>query len=177
MEDLSIKKKVDTVCGELVNDNEVKQFINYNEQLSMMMNTIEDQVNSLNRTSQNFENANQRYINTENNRQLIINYEYNRYMDLIGQQNNLIERINSQEIQLSRYRDKIYYRTNSGQLIIDNNIEIQKELSSRYGPDVYIINDMNDVLNINTQIRVNTVYITINALPVVDEEIVEPNAK
>lgn len=177
MEDLSIKKKADVAYGELVDDNEMQQFINDSEQLSMMMNGVKHQINSLNIISRNKENAIQRYLNTEFNNQLIQNNELNKYSDLIRQQNNLISRINDQEIQLSRYRDKIYYRTNSGQLIIDNNIEIQKELSSRYGPDVYIINDMNDILNINTQIRVNTVYITINALPVVDEEIVEPNTK
>ena len=123
------------------------------------------------------EATNQRYHNAELGRQWIYNNEVSKYNTLINSQNNLLNRINFPEISLWRYKKLLYYRTNSGELIIDNHIEIQKELSSRYGPDVFIVYDMNDVLKNNTQLRVNTVFIAINCLPVVDEEIVDSNNK
>jgi DNA helicase HerA-like ATPase len=123
------------------------------------------------------ENIDQRYWNADANRQWVNNNELNRYTILIDGQNNLLNRINFPEISLWRQKKLLYYRTNSGELIIDDRIETQKELSSRYGPDVYIVYDMNDVLKSNTQIRVNTVFIAVNCLPVVDQEIVETNSK
>jgi len=124
------------------------------------------------------ENMNQRYLNVEVSRQWNNNNEINKYNALMEKQNDLLNnRINFSEIRLWRYKNKLYYRTNSGELIIDNHIEIQKELSSRYAIDVCIVNDMNDVLNNSKQIRINTVFIAINYLVVVDQEIVEPNNK
>ena len=43
------------------------------------------------------------------------------------------------------------HRTNSGKLIRNNYLEIQKELSCRYGSDVFIVNDLNDVLTNKNQ--------------------------
>ena len=51
-------------------------------------------------------------------------------------------------------------------------LEIQKELSCRYGSDVFIVNDLNDVLtNKNHQYRVNTIFIAINSIVAVEEEV------
>lgn len=128
-------------------------------------------IQQFNYSIQDMGNSNQRYINAENNKQWIDNNEVQKYNELIKKQNNLLIRINSTETKIWRYNDKLYYRTNSGKLIINNNIEIQKEISSRYGQDIYIVNDINDVLQNNSEIRVNTVYIAINCLPVIDAEI------
>jgi len=92
------------------------------------------------------ENINQRYLNAEANKQWAYNNETSKYNTWIEKQNNLLTRINNPEIKLWRYKNQLYYRTNSGELINDNQVEIQKELSSRYGSDVYIVYDMNDVL-------------------------------
>lgn len=144
---------------------------NVNGQLSYELKQYSSYVTSM-------ENISQRYWNAETNKQLIYNNEVSKYSTLMDRQNNLLNnRINITEISLWRYKNKLYYRTKSGELIIDNHIEIQKELSSRYGPDVYIVYDMNDVLKNNSQIRVNTVFIAVNCLPVADQEIVEPNSK
>ena len=92
------------------------------------------------------ENINQRYLNAEANKQWAYNNETSKYNTWIEKQNNLLTRINNPEIKLWRYKNQLYYRTNSGELINDNQVEIQKELSSRYGSDVYIVYDMNDIL-------------------------------
>jgi len=152
---IGVTQTMQTINGQL--DYELKQYGNY--------------VSSM-------ENMHQRYLNAEASRQWSHNNEINKYNELMGKQNNLLNnRINFPEISLWRYKNLLYYRTNSGELIIDDHIEIQKELSSRYGPDIYIVYDMNDVLKNNTQIRVNTVFIALNCLHVVDQEIVEPDSK
>lgn len=159
----------------LENQNELEQYVNYGTQLIGALKTIENEVatstNQLNQTVRANENAIQRYLNTENNRQWIYNNEVNKYNDLMNRQNSLLDRINFLTIKLWRFKNSLYFRTNSGQLIIDNHIEIQKELSSRYGTDIYIVNDINDVLRSNKQYRVNTVFIAINNIVTVEEEV------
>ncbi|MDD2382915.1 MAG: hypothetical protein PHN18_01855 [Sulfurospirillaceae bacterium] len=123
------------------------------------------------------ENTNQRYWQAEANRQHIWNNEVSKYNSLINAQNSLLHRINDPEIRLWRYQKQLYYRTNNGQLISANQIEIQKELSSRYGCNVRIYNDINDVLQNNNENRINTFPITINSLPIIEEELFNPNTK
>jgi len=122
-----------------------------------------------------FERTNQRYWQAEANRQYIWNNEMGKYNSLINAQNSLLYRINYPEIRLWRYQNQLHYRTNNRQLISDNEIEIQKELSSRYGCNVCIVNDINDVLQNNNEYRINTFPIAINSLPVVEEELFNPN--
>lgn len=102
----------------------------------------------------------------------IYNNEINKYNDLLFRQNNLLNIINDSNIKLWRFKNLIYFRTNSGKLIRNNYLEIQKELSCRYGSDVFIVNDLNDVLtNKNHQYRVNTIFIAINSIVAVEEEV------
>ena len=131
--------------------------------------------NLLDQTAQGTERAIQRYNNAETNRQWIIYNEVQKYNELMQKQNNLLSWVNNPEIKFWRYKDKLSYRTNSGQLIIDNHTEIQKELSSRYPENVCIVNDMNDALKNINQYRVNTVFIAINNIIVVEEEIFDCN--
>ncbi len=174
MENLPTIQDKEIVYGELIDDT-LQEFINNNQQLSMMQNTISNQLVSFNKIVQNIEITNQRYLNAENNRQYLFNNEITKYNDLIVKQNNLLKRINYPEIKLWRFQNLLYFRTNGGQLIINNIIEIQKELSSRYGSDVVIVNDINDVLRNNNQYRVNTVFIAINNISVVEEEVFDNN--
>ncbi len=170
MENLPAIQYKEIVYGELI-DDKVQEFINNNQQLSMMQNTISNQLVSFNKIAQNIEITNLRYLNAENNRQSIINYENAKYYELMQKQNNLLDRINFLEIKLWRFKNLLYFRTNGGQLIINNIIEIQKELSSRYGSDVRVVNDLNDVLRNNEQFRVNTIFIAINNIVVVEQEV------
>lgn len=142
---------------EAVNDNMRYQLANYG-------NNIRD-----------LEYINQRYWQAEANKQDIWNNEMGKYNSLINAQNSLLYKINYPEIRLWRYENQLYFRICSKQLIIDNQIEIQKELSSRYGCNVCIVNDINDVLQNNNENRINTFLIAINSLPVVEEELFNPN--
>lgn len=144
---------------------------NINNALNYMNINIGQKISNLNYQIQSLENMNQRYLNSENNRQWIYHNEVNKYNDLIVKQNNLLNRINYPEIKLWRFQNLLYFRTNGGQLIINNIIEIQKELSSRYGSDVRVVNDLNDVLRNNEQFRVNTIFIAINNIVVVEQEV------
>ncbi|MDK2082027.1 hypothetical protein [Aliarcobacter butzleri] len=148
---------------------------NINNALNYMNINISQKISNLNYQIQSLENMNQRYWNSENNRQWIYHNEVNKYIDLMSKQNNLLGKINYPEIKLWRFKNLLYFRTNSGQLIIDNHIEIQKELSSRYGADVNIVNDINDVLRNNNQYRVNTIFVAINNIIIVEEEVFDNN--
>jgi hypothetical protein len=146
------------------NQYELKQLVNHGIQLIGVLQIIGNEVvnltTGLNQAIINNENAIQIYWNTENDRRFIYNNEINKYNDLLFRQNNLLNIINDSNIKLWRFKNLIYFRTNSGKLIRNNYLEIQKELSCRYGSDVFIVNDLNDVLtNKNHQYRVNTIFI------------------
>ena len=146
-----------------------------NNELTVMNKNLIRNSNQLNHQIQYLENTNQRYWNVENTRQWILLNENAKYNELMQKQSNLFNLINYLEIRFWRYKEKLYFRTTKGQLIIDNNIEIQKELSSRYGADVFIVNDMNDALKNNNQYRTNTIFIAINNITVVEEEVFDNN--
>ena len=161
------------------NPNELEQLVNHGSRLIGVLQVIENEVvnstNRLNQAVRTNENVIQRYWNTENDRQWIYHNEVNKYNDLMSKQNNLLGKINYPQIKLWRFKNLLYFRTNSGQLIIDNHIGIQKELSSRYGADVNIVNDINDVLRNNNQYRVNTIFVAINNIIIVEEEVFDNN--
>lgn len=146
-----------------------------NNAVSVFSNVVQEVTSASNmliKSAQNVEYSIQRYNNAEASMQMLINKEVEKYNSLVRSQNNLLSRINTPEIRIWRYRDQLYYRSKNGQLIIGNLVEIKKELSSRYGGDIHIINDFNDfndVLNIN-KVRVNTIVIAINNLQIVEEE-------
>lgn len=125
--------------------------------------------------TRDLEHTNQRYWQAEANRQYVWNNEVSKYNSLINAQNSLLYRINYLEIRLWRYQNQLYYRTRNNQLIIGSQIEIQKELSSRYGSNVQIVNDINDVLQNSNEHRINTFFIAINSIPVIEEELFNPN--
>lgn len=184
MTKLPIINEKEIVYGELLVDKN----INYHETLDFMQEgknianvfsqvtkEINHSIQQFNYSIQSMENSNQRYINAEYNKQWIHNNEIQKYNELMQKQSNLFNLINYLEIRFWRYKEKLYFRTTKGQLIIDNNIEIQKELSSRYGADVFIVNDMNDALKNTNQYRTNTIFIAINNITVVEEEVFDNN--
>ena len=177
-------KNKETVYGEVitytnVDNQEALDILHQGKNISNAFNQVTQDVSyniqQFNHAIQGMENSNQRYINAQNTKQWIINNEVHKYNELMQKQNNLLNRINYLEIKFWRYKNKLYFRTTNGQLIIDNHIEIQKELSSRYGSDVFIVNDMNDTLKNINQYRVNTIFIAINNIIVVEEEVFDNN--
>jgi len=147
----------------------VKEGNNLLPALANVYHEVNHANNMLMQAAQTTEYAVQRYNNAEANRQMVINNEHGKYNALLFSQNNLLDRINTPEIQIWRYENQLYYRSNDGKLIIGDKVEIKKELSSRYYCDIDIVNDLNDVLH-NKNIRVNTIAIAINNLHVVEEE-------
>jgi hypothetical protein len=171
---------INGMCKPLTENMPVTQLrdgINTTNALATVNNGIIPQLTQYENSVRYLEHTNQRYWQAEANRQSAWNNEASKYGSLMSSQNNLLNQINYLEIRLWRYQNHLYYRTRNGQLLIDNQIEIQKELSSRYGLDVYIVNDMNNVLRGNNNIRINTVFIAINSLPSVEEELFNPHAK
>lgn len=184
MSKLPIRNEKEIVYGELlvdknINYHETLDFMQEGKNIANVFSQVTKEVNhsiqQFNYSIQSMENSNQRYINAEYNKQWIHNNEIQKYNELMQNQSNLFNLINYLEIRFWRYKEKLYFRTTKGQLIIDNNIEIQKELSSRYGADVFIVNDMNDALKNNNQYRTNTIFIAINNITVVEEEVFENN--
>lgn len=156
---------------------QIRDSINTTNALATVNNGIIPQLTHYENSVRSLEHTNQRYWQAEANRHSVWNNEASKYGFLMSSQNNMLNQINYPEIRLWRYQNHLYYRTRNGQLLIDNQIEIQKELSSRYGPDVYIVNDMNNVLRGNNNIRINTIFIAINSLPSVEEELFKPHTK
>lgn len=184
MDNLPIKKENETVYGEVVGEpsigfqdalNVLQEGINITNAVGQVTSELNYGIQQFNYSIQSMENSNQRYIEAENTKQWIYYNEAQKYNELIQKQNNLFDWVNYLEKKLWRYKDKLYYRTNGGQLIINNHTEIQKELSSRYGSDVFIVNDMNDALKNCNQYRVNTVFIAINNIVVVEAEVFDNN--
>lgn len=163
------------IDSENQNNQEVLDFLQEGKNTSNAFGQVTKEINygiqQFNHAIQSMENSNQRYIKAENTKQWIYNNEVQKYNELIQKQNNLFNWVNNLEKKFWRYKDKLYYRTNSGQLIIDNHTEIQKELSCRYSSDVFIVNDINDALKNINQYRVNTIFIAINNITVVEEEV------
>lgn len=149
--------------------NEINSLVKEGNDLVSVFSHVYQEVtyanNMLMQAAQTTEYAVQRYYNAEADRQIVVNNENRKYDSLLLSQDNLLDRINTPEIRIWRYGDQLYYRSNNGQLIIGNQVEMKKELSSRYGSDIHIVNDLNDVININ-----KVIPIAINNLPVVEEE-------
>lgn len=141
-----------------------------NEELSYQIKTLDKNGSRLNR-------ANSKYIDAEETRQAIIEYEHRKYDLLYSHQENLLNIINYPSIKLWRYGENLYFRSSYEKLFVGTHEKIKNELSSRYGVIVHFVNDINDVLQNNNEIRVDTTFIAINSLPVIEEEVFNPNER
>ncbi|MCB5266659.1 MAG: type IV secretion system DNA-binding domain-containing protein [Candidatus Cloacimonetes bacterium] len=122
------------------------------------------------------ENSNVRYWNAQANFNQILNNEAKKYDYFKNKEQSILCDINrpSQPIRLWRFKNKFYYRPSQyGELKICDEQELEKEISSRYyNINIKIVNDLNDALSYKKMdIRVDTIYIAINAILVVDEEV------
>ncbi|HES58823.1 MAG TPA: ATP-binding protein [Caldithrix sp.] len=138
------------------------------------------QVGLYDRNIRNLENSNVRYWDAQANFNQIMNNEEKKYDYFKNKEQSIICDINrpNQPIRLWRFKNKFYYRpTQYGELKICDEQELEKEISSRYcNINIKIVNDLNDALSYKKMdIRVDTTYIAINAIPVVDEEVFDIN--
>jgi len=173
-------KIIDAKLGEngsyVCNGNRIDEIREYNNNkileraMRIVNRRLKNEVEDSAEYVSSLENIADKYYYVQNDLNEIYNNEFRKYEILMTEQNNLLNKIDKSETSLWRYNDKLYYRTNSGQLIIDNPSEIAKEISSRYSFEVSFVNDMNDVLISKKQIRVNTIFIAINCLIIVDKE-------
>lgn len=148
------------------------------------LTTINDhmyhQVGLYDRNIRNLENSNIRYWNAQANFKQIMNNEEHKYDYFKNKQQSILFDINkpNQPIRLWRFKNKFYYRpAQYGELKICDEQELEKEISSRYcNINIRIVNDLNDALSYKKMdIRVDTTYIAINTIPVVDEEVFDTN--
>ncbi len=175
MNDIQTYQDKDGTYKPVISNIPIHEGINTVNVLEALNHNMRYQLANYGNNIRDLEYINQRYWQAEANKQYIWNNEMGKYNSLINAQNSILYKINYPEIRLWRYQNQLYYHTNNGQLIICNEIEIQKELSSRYGCNVRIVNDINDVLQNNNEYRINTFPIAINSLPVVEEELFNPN--
>lgn len=141
-----------------------------------------DQNNNLNNSIQltsrdltKAENQAQRYWQLQQNFYNIFLNEHNRYSYFKSSQDNLLRSINFDMIRLWRYKKKFYYRpTQDSDLIVGKKNEIATEIGSRFhNINVNIVDDLNEVLT-SSQVKVDTVYIALNSITVVENEVFEP---
>lgn len=115
------------------------------------------------------------YFIIQRNLVAIYQNEHNRYNYLKSSQDNLLKSINFDMIRFWRYKKKFYYRpSQDSDLIIGSKDEITNEISSRYhNINVHIVDDLNDVLT-SVQVKIDAVYLSLNSIYVVENEVFEP---
>ena len=116
------------------------------------------------------------YFIIQRNLVAIYQNEHNRYNYFKTSQDNLLSSINFDMFRIWRYKNKFYYRPKQdSDLIIGSKDEIANEISSRFhNINVHIVDDLNDVLT-SVQVKINTVYIALNSITVVENEVFEPD--
>lgn len=144
--------------------------------LSVLNYNMDNQIDKYDRNIRDFENSNFRYWDARANFDQIMNNEERRYDYLKDKEQFIIKDINRpfQSIHLYRYKDKFYFKKSEfGKFEIYTKEELEKEISSRYlNINIQLVNDLNDVLSYKKmEIRVDTTYIAISSIPVVDDEV------
>jgi len=143
----------EVIAGIVMPDNHVSNVAPNNENLTKAENQV------------------QRYWELQQSIYNIYQNEQNRYNYLKSSQDNLLNSINFGMFRLWRYKKKFYYRPQQdSDLIICKKSEIANEISSRFhNINVIIVDDLNDVLT-SSQVKFDTVYIALNSIPVVENE-------
>lgn len=169
---------------------------NNNEEVETILHSFENDVNRFaiandnlyhevrfyGKNVRNFESFNRRFWNAKIDYDQIANNEAMRYDFFNSKQNAILSNINMpfQAIRFWRSGNLYYYRPTPFSNVIEGDRKtIAKEISSRYGNvNIVIVDDLNDALSYNnTEIRIDTTYLSDNSIPVVDEEVFEPNVK
>lgn len=137
------------------------------------------QVRQYGRNVRDLENSNNRYWNAQIDYNQIMNNERVRYDFFSHKAYSITDDINkpNQPIRLWRYGNLYYYRPSLFSDVIEGTKkEIAKEISSRYSNiNIVFVDDLNNALSYrNAEIRVDTTYIAVSLVPVVDEDVFEP---
>ncbi len=162
------------------NMNRLKEVSNDINMLSNLSTVLDYQAGLHNSNVQNLENSNHRYWIEQANYNQIINNEQSKYHYFQDKEQAILCDINkpNQPIHLWRYKEQLYYRPSQySELIIGEEKKIAQEISSRYGNiNIHFVSDLNDALSYKKmKIRIDTTYITINSIPVVEDEVFDIN--
>ena len=141
---------------------------------------MQHESNLYNRNNTHFSNINKRKLDAIDDFEQIRNYEMNRYNSDKARMQAILFDINrpNQPICLCRYDKIFYYRpTQYAALKSYDEKELAKEISSRCNNvNIQLVDDLNDALSYQqTKIKIDTTYIAINNIPVVDDEVFDIN--
>ncbi|WP_415397811.1 type IV secretory system conjugative DNA transfer family protein [Sulfurimonas sp. CS5] len=147
--------------------------------LSMINNHMYHQVGLYSRNVRSLENHNNRYWDAQANFNQIMNNEERKYNYFKNKEQSILCDMNrlNQHIRFWRFKDKFYFRPSQfSELIVADEKAIAKEIGSRYGNiNIYFVSDLNEALSYKkAEIRIDTTYIAINSIPVIDEDIFDP---
>ena len=116
-----------------------------------------------------------KYSNIQTNIDQIINSESFKYSGLKYRERTFLGDINkyNQPLRLIRFKNKLYYRhTIQDEFQVYDKKELELELSTIYvNINIKLVNDLNDVIfSKKNQFRIDTTFISINSIPMVNNE-------
>jgi len=178
MKNLMINDKKDNLTIDY-NLQEYEREINY---VANLNDEMYSELRMFNKNVHNFHKTCNRYWDSRINYEEILRDEELRYDYFKRKENSILDNINRsrRNINLWRRENLYYYRpTSLSSIIVGDKETIAKEISSRYGNvNIVIVDDLNDALSYNkSEIRIDTTYLAVNSIPVVDREVFEPNEK
>lgn len=154
---------------------DIQQYSYDTERLSILNNQMSHQVGLYNINVSNIENLNYRYWNEQENWNQIIHNERRKYHFFQNNEQEILYEINkpNKPILLWRYKEQIYYRPRQySELIVGDEKKIAQEISSRFNNvNIHFVWDLNNILlDKKMERRIDTTFIAINAIPVVEDE-------
>lgn len=117
-------------------------------------------------------NKNSRNYQKKVDRSIVFSAYNRNYYLYKAEEDKLLEKINKPFIRLWRYKNEYFYRPDEyGEPIIGDKKKIALEIASRYGCNILIVDDLNDInLDKSNEIRINTKYLAITSIPLVERE-------
>ncbi len=171
----------------IINDKKDNFTIDYNLQqyereidyIGNLNDEMHSELRMFNKNVHNFHKTCNRYWDSRINYEEILRDEELRYDYFKRKENSILDNLNRsmRNINLWRRENLYYYRpTSLSSIIVGDKESIAKEISSRYGNvNIVIVDDLNDALSYNkSEIRIDTTYLAVNSIPVVDREVFEP---
>lgn len=141
---------------------------------------VNQEIKHLKKQNKSLKTQTEQYWQNCNNLNLIMQNEQMRYNYISYKQQSILGDINkpSRPIGLYRFKNRFYYRPSIYSEVIECDIEqLQEEIGSRYSNiNIKVVSDLNDVMYYNNMdTTIDTTYLAINSIPVVDDEVFEKN--